>query len=58
MALFGSRKGLKWWGEVSKAEAQEKKAKARYDAKPTKTNYDSWQSRVWHRQNVQAAYYD
>lgn len=58
MALFGSRKGLKWWGEVSKAEDKENKARSLYNTNPTKVNYDRWQAALHHRKNVQAAYYD
>lgn len=60
MALFGSRKGGKWWREVTKAEDEdaEARAKQKYLTCPTPKNHDEWKAATAKRERVQANYYD
>ena len=41
MALFGSRKGCKWWQEVELAKRAERRAELKHRTNPTKANYDA-----------------
>ena len=58
MALFGSKKGLKWWGEVEKAKADLRKAEEKYAKKPTDENKSKVDGARHWLERIQVEYYD